>query len=142
MAESYRGSCLCGTIAFEVGHLDERAAHCHCQMCRKFHGAEYATFVEAPLKSVQWLSGHDSVSEYGAPNGTVRTFCKHCGSSLFFRSPKADPNVIEIALGVFDADVPVKPDAHIFVASAANWTCVADDLPQYEEGRGSARTIK
>ena len=45
---------------------------------------------------------------------------------------------VEIALGTLDGDVPVVPSAHIFVGSAANWTVFTDDLPKYEERRGSA----
>jgi hypothetical protein len=40
-----------------------------------------------------------------------------------------------VALAVFDSEVPVKPDAHIFVASAATWSSFADQLPQFVEGR-------
>ena len=49
-------------------------------------------------------------------------------------------DVIEIALGALDGDVPVEPNAHIFVGSSANWTEFNDDLPLYEEGRDSPRT--
>jgi hypothetical protein len=41
-----------------------------------------------------------------------------------------------------DEDVPVEPSAHIFVDSAANWVVLSDDLPQYEEGRDSAKVKK
>lgn len=138
MTDAYRGSCLCGAISFEVDDFDGPVAHCHCKMCRKFHGAEYATFAGASRRSFRWLDGQRAVAEYRAANGTVRSFCRHCGSSLFFWSPRADPGVVEIALGVFDSDIPVVPDAHIFVGSAANWTSIEDTLPQFEEGRGSA----
>lgn len=139
VTESYRGSCLCAAVSFEVDDVDRSAAHCHCKMCRKFHGAEYATFVGVPRSSFRWVSGQSAVSEYRAANGTVRSFCRRCGSSLFFRSPRADAEVIEVALGVFDVDVPVTPDAHIFVGSAASWTRITDRLPQFEEGRGGAK---
>ena len=136
MTQAYMGSCLCGSVAFEVKSFDGPAAHCHCKMCRKFHGAEYATFVSVRRRAFEWLHGQDAIAEYEAANGTVRTFCRHCGSSLFFWSPRADPEFVEIALGVFDADVPVRPDAHIFVGSAANWTTIEDSLPRFLEGRG------
>ena len=51
----------------------------------------------------------------------------------------ADPDLIEIALGCFDSELPIKPDAHIFVASGANWAKPDDKLPQYEAGRDSKR---
>jgi hypothetical protein len=139
VTKAHAGSCLCGAVAFEVQDFDGPVAHCHCKMCRKFHGAEYATFASVSRRWFTWLRGQDAIAEYEASNGTVRTFCRHCGSSLFFRSPRADPEIVEIALGTFDADVPVRPDAHIFVASAANWTAIEDHLPQFPEGRGSVR---
>jgi hypothetical protein len=125
-----------------VDEFDARVAHCHCSMCRKFHGAEYATLAGVPRKHFHWISGREAVTDFRAPNGTVRTFCRHCGSSLFFASPRADPDVVEVALGLFDVDVPVVPDAHIFIGSAANWTSIEDRLPQFEEGRGSRRLAR
>lgn len=142
MADAYKGSCLCGAVSFEVDEFDERVAHCHCSMCRKFHGAAYATIAGVPRRSFRWLNGRENVTEFCAPNDTVRTFCTNCGSSLFFSSPAADPDVMEIALGVFDVDVPVVPDAHIFVGSGANWTSVEDVLPRFREGRGTAKVLK
>jgi hypothetical protein len=59
-----------------------------------------------------------------------------------FSSPRASEEVVEIALGALDGDAPVKPDAHIFVASGANWTVVNDGLPQHEAGRNSPRIKK
>ena len=51
----------------------------------------------------------------------------------------ADPDLVEIALGCFDTEVPAKPDAHIFVASGADWATPDDELPQYEADRDSKR---
>ena len=49
----------------------------------------------------------------------------------------ADPDLIEIALGCFDEEVPVRPDAHIYVASGATWARPKDGLSQFEAGRDS-----
>ena len=139
MTGPYRGSCLCGVVSFEADEFEGNTAHCHCSMCRKFHGAAFATIASVQRSMFRWLSGKDSLVGYIAPNGTTRTFCRHCGSSLLFSSPRADPDIVEIALGAFDGDVPIRPSAHIFVGSAANWTCIVDDLPQYETTRASAK---
>jgi hypothetical protein len=139
MPAPYRGSCLCAAIGFEVDEFAPRTGNCHCSMCRKFHGAAYATIAEAHTSHFRWLRGEDKIKAYTAANGTTRSFCADCGSSLTFASPAADPELVEIALGCFDDDVPVKPDAHIFVASGAAWAHPVDDLPQYEAGRDSKR---
>lgn len=139
MAKPYHGSCLCGVVKFEVDEFLPQVAHCHCSMCRKFHGAAYATFAGVSRSKFRWVEGEHALKGYTAENGTIRTFCRHCGSSLMFASPNAPDDVVEIALGTVDGDIPVKPDAHIFVGSGANWTVLCDGLPQYVEGRDSAK---
>jgi len=139
MTDSYRGSCLCGTVKFEIDEFLPQAAHCHCSMCRKFHGAAYATIAGVHRSNFRWLEGADALERYTAENATTRTFCSNCGSSLAFSSPRAPEEEVEIALGAMDGDVPVVPSAHIFVGSAANWTVMQDVLPQYRDGRGSTR---
>jgi hypothetical protein len=108
-------------------------------MCRKFHGAAYATIAEARQDHFRWLSGQDLLKGYTAKNDTTRSFCSNCGSSLTFASANGDADLVEIALGCFDDEVPISPDAHIFVASGAKWATPEDDLPQYEAGRDSHR---
>lgn len=138
LAGPYRGGCLCGAVRFAADAFGG-AAHCHCSMCRRFHGAAFATLVSVPEAAFHWLQGEADVAAYTAPNGTTRRFCRHCGSSLFFHSPRAPAGVVEVALAVFDGPVPVTPSAHIFVGSGAGWITPGDGLPQYEAGRDSRR---
>jgi len=126
-------------VKFEVDEFLPQAAHCHCSMCRKFHGAAFATFAGVSRSKFRWVEGVHALKGYTANNGTTRTFCSHCGSSLMFASPHGSEEVVEIALGTLDGAIPVKPDAHIFVGSGANWTESCDGLPQYEEGRDSPK---
>ncbi|KAA3629319.1 MAG: GFA family protein [Proteobacteria bacterium] len=139
MPNPYRGCCLCGGVKFEFDEFLPHVAHCHCSMCRKFHGAAYATYASVPRAKFRWIAGEHLLKGYTAGNGTTRTFCGHCGSSLMFFSPKAPEDVIEIALGTVDGTIPIQPDAHIFVAYGANWAVINDGLPQYTEGRDSAQ---
>lgn len=138
MTGPYHGCCLCGVVKFEIDEFLPQVAHCHCSMCRKFHGAAYATIAEVSRSKFRWVAGKDALKKYTADNRTTRTFCSHCGSSLTFSSPCTPIEVIEISLATVDGDVPIKPNAHIFVGSRANWTVLSDDLPQYKEGRDSA----
>lgn len=137
MTPPYRGSCLCGLVRFEVDAFLPKAAHCHCSMCRKFHGAAFATFASVSRNHFRWTDGQESLKRYTAHNGTVRSFCQNCGSSVSFFSPNSPDHIIEIALGLFDDDIPVTPHAHIFVGSGANWIDSRDGLPHYKDGRGT-----
>ncbi len=135
----YRGSCLCGEIRYEVDQIGPRMGHCHCSMCRKFHGAAFATYGEANTDDFRWTAGEHLLKSYKAGNGTVRRFCGQCGSSLTFAPSNDSGKLVEFALGTLDSDIPHRPDAHIFVGSKANWSSVDDHLPQYDGGRQSLR---
>jgi hypothetical protein len=129
----YRGSCLCGQITFEASGFKEHIANCHCSMCRKFHGAAFGTL--AQVNKLTWLSGEDLLKDYIAPNGTIRTFCSHCGSSIGFRSKGNLLPEIELSLALFDEEIPVHIDAHIYADYKSEWYTITDDLPQYAEER-------
>ena len=135
----YAGSCLCGAIRYEVDEIQAEIAHCHCSMCRKFHGAAFATFGEAKSEHFRWLAGEELLQRYVGHNGTVRQFCRQCGSSLTFQAPGGTDGFVEFSLGTLDSAIDLRPDAHIYVGSKACWSEITDELPQYLESRGSQR---
>ncbi len=100
-------------------------------MCRKFHGAAYATFGVVRLADFQVLSGHDLLTRFTADNGTIRTFCANCGSSLFYQGNAAD-STIDVALGVMDDEPGVIAEANIYMADKPRWVDLSPQLPAYE----------
>ena len=134
-----QGGCLCGLIRYEVASIGSRMGHCHCSMCRKFHGAAFATLGEAKVEDFRWLSGEQHLRSFVAPNGTTRKFCEHCGSSLIFAPANDTGELVEFSLGTLDSDIELRPDAHIFTRFGASWYEIADNLPRYVEGRDSER---
>ncbi len=131
----YKGQCLCGSIKYEVDKIKNQVGHCHCSMCRKFHGAAFSTFGEAGTEDFRWIEGQELLKNYIASNGSVRQFCQNCGSSMTFAASTDESDLIEFSLGTLDSDLDVSPDAHIYTGSKANWIDIYDDLPQHEKGR-------
>lgn len=125
-----KGSCLCGRNRYEVEGLIPHTTHCHCSLCRKFHGAAFATYGVVEREKFRWLSDGRELAEYTDSNGNTRGFCKHCGSSLTFRAP-GDEGTVDIALGTLDDAPDLPPSAHIHVASKAGWFEICDKLPQF-----------
>ncbi|GAA3968065.1 GFA family protein [Allohahella marinimesophila] len=144
-AKPLTGGCLCGGIRYEVDVINGRIGHCHCTMCRRFHGAAYATFGEASANSFRWTAGESLLQAFKAENGTVRQFCRQCGSSLTFTSASNPAGIVEFAAATLDNESlgsrcdELVPDAHIFVADKAPWVNIDDGLPQYRAGRPSER---
>jgi len=135
MTKRYKGSCLCGQVTFDVTGFSKEAAACHCTMCRKFHGAAFGTLVG--VEDLRWLSGSELLQDYPGTNGTVRTFCSNCGSSLAFLCSGADSDKLELAISCFDEDIPVAIDAHIYTRYKACWYDPPDKQKNHPEGRDS-----
>jgi hypothetical protein len=127
-----KGSCLCGTVKYELDGPFEVMSHCHCSMCRKHHGAAFATFVTVPLSSFRWVAGEDALSTYQSSAYGKRTFCSKCGSVM--PVVEADTGIAFCPAGNLDGELGIQPQSHRFVGSkASSWHTITDDLPQHEE---------
>jgi len=126
-----KGSCLCGSVIYETSGPLEGIDHCHCSMCRRSHGAAFATYGRVAKADYRVLSGADHLKRYDSSDTVARSFCDHCGSSLLFEHA-AMPDHNFVPVGTLDDDPGARPEAHIFVGSKADWVEIADDLPQYE----------
>lgn len=125
------GRCLCGAVTYQVGGPFNMMMHCHCSMCRKHHGAAFATFVGAPLMGFKWLSGEDQVDSYASSENGRRNFCRHCGSVTPTLVKEMDLAIMPA--GNLDGDPGIRPQFHMFVGSKAPWYTITDELPQHEE---------
>ncbi len=124
------GACLCGSVRYEASGDLSDAGNCHCSMCRKAHGAAFATYASVEPKDFLWISGEHLVSFYEASPGACRTFCRICGSTM---GATEDGRITSVTLGTIDGDPGVQPRSHIFVGSMAPWYEIHDDLPQFDE---------
>ena len=123
-----RGSCLCGAVQFESGPFDSMV-HCHCSMCRKHHGAMFATFLSASPDRLHWLSGEQQVVTYRSSGQGLRPFCRVCGSVV----PVVLPHMAAafVPAGNLEDDPGRRPELHMFAASRVPWFPITDSLPQH-----------
>ena len=128
MIQNVTGSCLCKQVRFEITCGPETwMEHCHCSMCRKAHGASFATWIDILTENFRLLAGDTNLARYESSKDWMRMFCKNCGSQLFGQRTGSD--WISIAAGVLDADPGCRPAANIWVGSKAPWV---ELLPQYD----------
>lgn len=133
-----RGSCLCGAVRYEVEGPFVEAHHCHCGMCRKQHGAAFATYAACKERTLK-IEGEEQVSVFASTPAVKRKFCRTCGSSLFF-THEAAPKLVWVAMGTMDdggaaaGELPV-PDANCFASSKARWWTISDALPAHDGQR-------
>ena len=125
-----KGGCLCGGVRYEVVGPLLAAEHCHCSMCRRQHGAAFASYAELRPDDFKWTRGEDLLKVYETPSGAGWCFCSECGSSL---AGTFGGRVRSVTLGTVEGDPGIKPGYHIFVGSSAPWYEITDDLPRFDE---------
>jgi hypothetical protein len=123
------GTCLCGTVRYELAGPFTMMLHCHCSMCRKHHGAAFATFVAAAHSGFRWLHGEDAIARYASSEHGVRSYCRQCGSVAPMLMPEAGLAIAPA--GNLEGDPGIRPQGHMFVASKAGWYTITDSLPQH-----------
>src|SRR4051794_11410983 len=81
---TFRGSCLCGEVAFEVEGPFDRFLNCHCSRCRKASGTAHSCEVVVQASALRWLRGEASVSRFdlARTRSFATAFCKTCGSPM------------------------------------------------------------
>ena len=130
MTETATGSCLCGTVKFEVRLPSKFCAHCHCSNCRRAHGAAFVTWAGFPEEQVKTTSGMDTLQRYLTDTGATRSFCGNCGSTLFFESPRWAGEV-HVARANIKGEIDRAPAGHYYVDHRASWWTIEDSLPRH-----------
>ncbi len=129
---SLAGSCLCGSVAYELEGDARRFYHCHCARCRKASGAAHASNIIMRLHSIAWTAGEQLARRYKVPEAErfAVVFCVECGSPLPRVSP--DGEFVVVPAGSLDQEPGIEPQARIFEGSRAAWSCSGDGMPAHE----------
>ncbi len=124
----HRGSCLCGAVVYQVDGEFARVTHCHCSMCRKGHGAAFATYATVGVEQLRFERGETALGHFRSSPTATRSFCRDCGSPMLWRDAAREPGMV--AFGGLDSPYAEQRIGHIFVASKAPWHAILDDAPQ------------
>ena len=129
------GSCLCGTVKYEVHAAPALMYHCHCVTCRRASGASFATNMLVSTDAFMVVGGREILSSYESSPGKRRYFCSGCGSPIYSHG-ESTRHFVSVRCGTLRTDPGIRPSYHSYVASGAPWTVIGDDLPQMPEGMG------
>lgn len=135
MHESNKGSCLCGEVSFEITGGFDSFYLCHCKYCQKDTGSAHAANLFSTTAQIAWKSGEDKINSY-KHNGTrhQRSFCNKCGSALPYTANEG--MLLVVPAGCLDESISIKPKAHIFMASQANWEIHLPETPKFDKFPG------
>ena len=125
------GGCDCGKIRYQVQGELEEFCHCHCSICRRIHGAAFATWGGVAREAFSFVSGEQDLGCYAYSERSDSLFCSTCSATVLVDF-KTEPHRLYITLGTVDGDVNLPDGYHQFVGSKAPWYEITDDLPQYD----------
>jgi hypothetical protein len=125
------GGCMCGGVRFEVTEAPLFAGYCHCTRCQRRTGTAAAVSARLVPGSLRVTQGEELIRSWVPDEGWAKDFCSACGSALWSR--RGDD--VSVRLGAFDGDPGVRPSYRQFVAYAAPWEPITDDLPRFPGSR-------
>ncbi len=132
-----KGSCLCGSVAFELSGPLPAVINCHCNQCRKMTG-HFLAATNVSHEDFRFLRD-SGLKWYHASDIARRGFCGDCGSTLFWEEHGSGR--IAVAAGCLDAPLDLTTEAHIYVADKGDYYLLEDNLPQFPQDNDPDRNI-
>ena len=126
----HKGSCLCGSVRYELSAELGDFGYCHCKSCRKASGSAHAANAPIDRPHFHFVGSSETLREFESSPGKFRAFCSRCGSPIY-AYVAATPDVLRLRLGSLDTPFPRRAKAHTFVADKADWDHIDGDLPQF-----------
>src|SRR3979490_2354712 len=71
------GSCMCGSVAYEVDPPAGPIIHCHCQTCRKAHATAFSSVSAVPRDKSRSTKGEELLVGDGSSRGKFRRFARN-----------------------------------------------------------------
>jgi hypothetical protein len=104
------GTCLCGVVKIEINLPEKIFNACHCGMCRKWTSGPLFT-VES--KESAHIEGKESIATYSSSEWAERSFCKNCGTHLYYHLKNS--NLYFYSAGLFKETSDFKFQAQIYI---------------------------
>lgn len=140
MDNTYKGSCFCGDVEFEVTGKPTVMGYCHCDDCALWSASPINSFSLWSPDSVRITKGEASVGTFNKTEASYRKFCKVCGGHLMTDHP--DMGLVDIYANVVPGLVH-EPTVHVFYENKT--IPVIDGLPKFKdlpsEFGGSGETL-
>ena len=130
---TYKGSCLCGSIEYEVDKPFLFFKYCHCSRCRKASGSAFLPNIMVKAPQFKWTKGKDLVKRFKPETAKLfcTGFCPNCGSAMPWYS--RNEKYVIIPAGSLDDDPECKPQNSIFWDSKAPWYTDTCDMEKFAE---------
>ncbi|MDX8000129.1 GFA family protein [Xenorhabdus sp. Reich] len=123
-----QGRCLCGAVGVKTTQSIADVNACHCETCQKWNSGP---FLSVDCKDDLQLEGAENISTYSSSEWAERSFCKKCGTHLFYHLHHPSSYYVSIAL--FDHNHESKLFRQIYVDSKPKYYNFVEKTPMLTE---------
>lgn len=107
------GRCLCGAVSFTAS-VPRQVTVCHCRQCRQWTGVAFYSSKVQPEDMT--ISGAENIVTHESSDWATRSFCKVCGSGLWYRPLRAvGEGHYSIGIGLLDDTSGLEIAEEIFI---------------------------
>ncbi len=122
---TYRGSCHCGKVQFEIRSTLKPANRCNCSLCRR----RAAVMTRVPASDFRLLAGEDALGLYQFNTRVAKHyFCGTCGIYTFHR-PRVAPELYGVNVGCLEGVDPLSLEVGLIDGEAYS---VVEEPPRKE----------
>lgn len=120
MLKTAQAQCHCGKVQLTVTFPSRFCCHCYCESCRRSHAAGSVAWLGFRTEQVDITAGAKHIQAYQSSSGTLRKFCKICGTKISFESLRWAGET-HIPLALFTTPVDREPEGNAFVKERPHW---------------------
>ncbi|MBN6209323.1 GFA family protein [Ralstonia flatus] len=133
MPAPYPGSCLCGSVKFQLLSDPLTFYVCHCTMCQRRSGGAALPVMWVHRTDLQILEGEAPLAEFNLGNGHTRRarICPRCDTRLW-AEPLNRPNIALLRPGTLENQQAFTPVAHVYTRSKQPWFLIPPGVAQFE----------
>ena len=115
--KTYRGSCHCGAVSFEIEADLSQLVRCNCSICSK----KGSLHTRVPPQRFKLMAGADDLALYQFNKKIAKHyFCRHCGIHPYLR-PRSTPDLYAINVRCLDDLDADSGDYEVTLFDGRNW---------------------
>lgn len=126
--KTYKGSCFCGAVEFNVSGESVAMGYCHCESCRHWSAGPVTAFTLWAPDALQFTKGEDNILSYNKTENSYRKTCKTCGGHLY--TDHKPMGVVDIYPAVITG-LTFEPSMHVFYDQSV--LPIKDGLPKFKD---------
>jgi hypothetical protein len=128
MMMSYRGSCFCGAVQFELTGSPVAMGYCHCRSCRSWSAAPVNAFTLWKPEALGIIAGNELIATFQRTALSQRRYCQSCGGHLMTNHPPL--GLVDIYAAMLPS-LAFKPAVHVNYAETV--LPMRDGLPKLKD---------